>query len=289
MPSSTIDIIAIGSNPLLAQEMADAIALILEDGVRIRPCLSSELTAATAGDLFICNKSQVNAVLKVIPLDKILILNLTPTTLFFVEVAKVPAGETVHVLNNRLEYALYLIELCKEMNIRQVQFVPIAYEEMPAEEVARLLSAAKYIIGVDRLLDGEILLSDRYKPYLRPDLVTIGAKRVAAIQSACVLVKWVYLRKHSDIAVKITALTHSINETLQTQNVLHPDRLLASMADEVKSLIGESATITETMQQTIIQSIMTQFTAAKGGKRPASGESSMEDIQKTLSQMDDLR
>jgi hypothetical protein len=286
MPATDITIIAIGSNPLLAQEMADAIALILENGITIRPCLSKDLTSEIAGDLFICNKSQVNAVLKVIPVEKILILNLTPTTLFFVEVAKVPGGETIHVLNNRLEYALHLIDLCKEMNIRQVQFVPIAYEEMEEKQVTDLLANAKYIIGVDRLLGEGILFSERYKPFLHPDLVIIGAKRVAAIQSACALVKWFFLRMHNDISLKVTSLTNCINQTVQRQDVLNPDRPLSAMADEIKALASESAEVVESMQQSILQSIMTQFNAARAKNSSQEiAESSIQDIRQLISQM----
>lgn len=285
--TSDISVVAIGSNALLAQEMADAISLILGERVHIKTCLSQDLNGETAGDLFICNKTQVNAVLKIVPVEKILILNLTPTTQFFVEVAKIPAGETVHVLNNRISYALQLIELCKEMNIHHVHFEPIAYAEMDAARVNELIGAAKYIIGVDRLLNDKELFRDRYKAVLRPDAVVIGATRVAAVQSACALVKWFFLRMNKDISEQIGLLTDSINRTIKNQDMLNPEGDLPAIADEIKALTGESGKVTATMQEAILQSIMTQFNAAKAKKADSGGH--IEDIQHLIGKMKDFR
>lgn len=279
-------LIAIGSNELLAQELADAIKLILGEQIQVNTCLSKNLTEKMAGDLFICNKSQVNSLLKLISVEKILILNLTPTTQFFVEMAKVPSGETVYVFNNRLEYAMQLIDLCIEMNIKQVQFVPVAYEEMDEDLVTSLLTKAKYIVGVDRLLGNEILFSEKYKGLLQPNITVIGAKRVAAIQSACALVKWVSWRRQKDISSKVSFLTERINKTMQTQDISMYDEKLSAMADEIKELASESGKLGESMHNAILQSIMTQFNVKKdeGCNRPSS-DGTIQDVQVLLAKL----
>jgi hypothetical protein len=281
MTGSDFKLIAIGSNELLAKELADAIRLILGEHMQVTACLSKDLTKEVIGDLYVCNKSQVHTLLKLIPIEKILILNLTPTTQFFVDLTKVPAGEKVYIFNNRLEYARQLIELCMEMSIKQVRFVPIAYEEMDRNIVTSLLAEARYIVGVDRLLGKEVLFSDPYKEFLRPDLTVIGAKRVAAIQSACALVKWFFLRMQKDISSKVSFLTESINETMQTQGIFNPKEKLNEMADEIKELAGENSKIAEAMQNLIVQSIMTQFNVKHkdvNGSLP-NNDGTMQDIQ----------
>jgi len=290
MVTADFNLIAIGSNELLAKELADAVRLILGEQIHVDTCLSKNLTEKMAGDLFICNKSQVNSLLKLIPIEKILILNLTPTTQFFVETAKIPAGETVYVFNNRLEYAMQLIELCIEMNIKQVQFVPIAYDEMDENNVAALLTEAKYIIGVDRLLGNEILFSDKYKDFLRPDITVIGAKRVAAIQSACALVKWVSWQRQKDISFKVSFLTDKINKTIQMQDSPKFNEKLSVMADEIKELASENGKLGESMHNAILQSIMTQFNVNKDEacNRPGS-DSTIQDVQVLLAKLKEFR
>lgn len=290
MAVSGLNLIAIGSNEFLTKELADAITLILGEHINVKPCLSKDLMPEISGDLFVCNKSQVNTLVKLVPEEKILILNLTPTTQFFVELAKVPAEEKVYVFNNRLEYAMQLIDLCMKMNIKQVHFVPIAYEEMEEAIVTGLLAEAKYIVGVDRLLGNEVLFSDKYKSCLQQDVTVIKAKRVAAIQSACALVKWVFLRMQQDISSKISFLTKSINKTMQDQDISNHEDKLNAMADEIKELVSESGRVAESMQSAIMQSIMTQFNASKDeGCILTNSDGTIKNVQTLLGKLKEFR
>lgn len=286
MSTSDFKIIAVGSNEVLAKEIADAVTLILGERILIDTCLAENLKTDLAGDLFVCNRSQVNTLLKIIPVDKIIILNLTPTTQFFVDMAKIPEGETVHVFNNRLPYALQLIDLCTEMHIKHVQFIPIAYEEMEESQITSLLGEARYIVGVDKLLGEEVLFSDKYKDCLRTDITVIGAKRVAAIQSACALVKWVFLRMQKDISSRVWFLTENLNKTMQTPGIANHEEKLNEMADELKELASESGKIAETMQNTILQSIMAQFNAKQDTEANLSqADGTMQDVQTLLGKL----
>lgn len=286
MPVSEICLVAVGSNELLANEFEDAVKLILGERITIKKYLSKDLTPQIKGDLFVCNKSQVNSLLKVVPIEKILILNLTPTTGFFVEVATVPAGEAVYVFNNQLEYSLHLIDVFEEMNISHIRFVPIAYEEMDEDTITGLLAKANYIAGVDRLLGAEGLY--KYKTVLKPGVKLIKAKRVAAIGPACALVKWVFSRMQKNISDKVVLLTEDINKTMKTPDILGYEENLSAMSDEIKKLAAESGKIAESMQNALAQSIITQFNGRQSGEY-TDGENAIEDVKMLIDKLEEFK
>ena len=250
---------AVGSNRLLSNELVEAVKLILGEDVHVEPCLADSVDENTPGDLFVCNPTPLNHLMKVKPMDRILVLNLSPTSQFFVRIALIPRGEKVYIFNNKLEYTQRLAACCRKFGLDELDYIPIAYDEMPTMEVACLLQAAKYIIGVDKLVGTEVLLSDRFRHHIRPDTVIIGAKRVASIQSACALVQWVAMQAHEEIVERIRKIKADLYETTYTAGAGGCQHHFIAIADEIDQLMEQSSKSTETIRKAIMHSVTNQI------------------------------
>ncbi len=178
-----VKIYAVGSNEILTLEIKQALNLLFENSIQISTCSEKYISVHLDGDLYICNKSQEKNLLNYVAKEKIMILNLMPVSQFFLKMASIPAGAQICVFNNKITYIETFINLCKEMGADQFQYIPIPYSQLPDNEIYKLLEKAEYIIGVDILIN-EILNNEKYKRYLNPGAIIIGAKRVASIQSS---------------------------------------------------------------------------------------------------------
>lgn len=106
-------------------------------------------------DIYICAPSQ-RALLNHLPPHKVFSIELVPTAAFFLRIAGIPKGSTIHVFNNLLPYIQRLISYCQKLGLIDYNYVPIAFDEQPQDTVCQLLSEAQYIIGVDRFIDAEL-------------------------------------------------------------------------------------------------------------------------------------
>lgn len=233
-------IIAVGSSPLVAREIATILSPILST----LPQLKTD-TAAT-GDIcqpakdtfYICANTQGTRLQNIVPQEQLFILRLQPTTRFFLDIAKIPAGETVYIFNNLLPYAKLLMQECQELGIDRLNFRPLAFEEMPEETVCQELSRAKWLIGVSPFVGKGILFSDRYRSYLRPDLKVIPGRRTASVASACRF---------------LAALAHFYQRELQQE------KLLITTSAAKQSLASQTDQLTRQLQQASLEIIKQQI------------------------------
>lgn len=175
---------AVGSSPLIANEIKSVIQSFLGEDISIDTATTKEIEQPEAETFYVCAKSQENFLRTKISTEKLFVFDLHPTTKFFLDIAQIPAGSEVYVFNNLLPYTKLLAEECQALGVDKVIFHSIAYDEMPAEKVCSDLSRARYIIGVDCLVGEQMLFSDAYRENLRPDVKIIAGKRVASIPSA---------------------------------------------------------------------------------------------------------
>lgn len=233
-------IIAVGSSPLVAREIATILSPILSP----LPQLKTD-TAAT-GDIcqpakdtfYICANTQGTRLQNIVPQEQLFILRLQPTTRFFLDIAKIPAGETVYIFNNLLPYAKLLMQECQELGIDRLNFRPLAFKEMPEETVCQELSRAKWLIGVSPFVGKGILFSDRYRSYLRPDLKVIPGRRTASVASACRF---------------LAALAHFYQRELQQEKL----PITTSAAEQ--SLASQTDQLTRQLQQASLEIIKQQI------------------------------
>ena len=179
-----LNIVAVGSSPLVAGEICGITSSFLAIEQKITQAVTKDIEKAEPDTFYVCANTQGNKLAKTIPADKLYVFELTPTTRFFLDIAKIPAGETVYVFNNLCEYAYLLAERCKNLGINYLRFEPIAYEEMAEHLVIDKLKQAKYIIGVDVFVGKNILQAGVYGKYLRDDINIISGRRTASVKSA---------------------------------------------------------------------------------------------------------
>ena len=289
-------IVAVGSNRLLANELVEAIKLILGEDICIEPCVAISVDKDTPGDLFVCNPTPLNHLMKVKPIDRILVLNLSPTSQFFVRVALIPRGQRVYIFNNKMEFTARLAACCRQFGLDEIDYIPIAYEEMPEDEVIRLIQEARYIIGVDALVGLEVLLSERFRQYVHPDALIIGAKRVASVQSACALVQWVATQIYEDIARRVSQITLQSYKPQDTSDAKECWHNPQAIAEEINQLIEKNAKSAETIRRAIMHSVTSQIIPNSLGSDETAPEAAgregrkgpVETLYKTIDDMNSL-
>ncbi len=173
---------AAGSSPLIAEEIKSVAQSFLGAEIPIVTATTDEVKALAENIFCVCAVTQAEKLSRVVPADKLFVFDLHPTTKFFLDIARIPAGAEVCVFNNLLPYTKLLAEECRALGVDKISFHSIAYDDMPAAEVHSRLHRAEYIIGVDRLLEHVLLKT--YRADLRPDVKIIAGKRAASLNSA---------------------------------------------------------------------------------------------------------
>ena len=179
-----LTIIAVGSSLLIADEIKSIILTLLGDEIPIKTLSTSEVKNVNSDTFYVCATTQKVHIQNIIPDNQLFIFDLHPTTKFFLDIAKIPAGEKVHVFNNLLPYTQLLAKECYQLGINNLKFQPIAYDEMSDDTVHKLLKEANYIIGVDCLMGDKMLFSDKYLASLQKNVNIIAGKRAASVSSA---------------------------------------------------------------------------------------------------------
>ena len=185
------------------------------------------------GDLYVCNQTQYEGLSRYIPAEKIIVLNLMPVSRFFVQLASLPAGSDVYVFNNNTPYIERLIAECNRMGITYLNYHPIPYSELPHREVCDLISNANYIIGVDKLLEAEFDASEKYKPFLRPDVQIIPASRVASVSSACEIVFRVNAYLHSTISQQVGEILNAVKDSSDLRQLADISQTLGFLLQKI--------------------------------------------------------
>ncbi len=178
---------AVGSNVLVAEEIKRAVKSIFYKDINIEAYTLENLTAEMHADLYICATTQMERLCTLVSPEKIVCLELMPSSKFFLSVGRIPQGEKVYVWNNHLRYTQIIEKYCQSLGIRDIIFEPLPYDDLSVEVVLEKLKKAKYLIGVDCFIDGDLLGNEQYAQCLSEAVVLIKAQRVAAIHSASLL------------------------------------------------------------------------------------------------------
>jgi hypothetical protein len=251
-----VRIIIVGSNRVIAEEVRVVVCRILgiQEQEKIVSMITANVTGKEDADLYICAVTQRDALLKKVGPEKLNVLDLRPTAQFFIDVSHIPTGERVYIFNSNTNYAKLLQEMCRKYKIEQLEFIPIAYEEMTNEEVIEKLQQAKYIIGVGKIVGKEVLLSKKYRPYLRKDVIIIGRMRMATMQTACNLIQQVNTIRNQQIAKKIATLVEAL------MSVSYEDATAyRGIAAELEQLVNKKADDEIPLQLNLMNSFAAQL------------------------------
>ena len=248
----TTRIIAAGSNALNAAEVLHVVRRIVGGSIFLRTMISSKLTGAEDTDLYVCAVTQKEKMLSIVPPGSLSVLDLRPTAEFFIALSHIPAGETVYIFNSNDRMAHMLADMCQEYHIHALHFETIAYEDMPQQEVIEKLQKARYIIGIGRSVDKDVLLSPQYAPYLREDVTIIGCMRMATMETACELIENVAAIEGSSFDADrlqqqlLNTLAGQFSDTLHAVDGLSPfsnSKTLTSMLKQLEEIISRSQSI----------------------------------------------
>ena len=230
-----LTIVALGSSPLIAQEIKNLTQEILGDSWPIDLSTTAAITKAAPDTFYVCAITQGAKLQNIIPAKQLFILDLHPTTRFFLDIAQIPSGSDIYVFNNLLPYTQILAQDCQDLGLTSFTFHSIAYDEMPVDEVCAKLSQAHYIIGVACMLGKEALLSEKFRHALQPNVKIIPGQRSATIQCAGKL-----LTAIADFYLANWAAADDTKDN--QQELLHVINALKSAASRaVTSRLGTSA------------------------------------------------
>ncbi len=258
-------IYAVGSNSTLVKEIEDALLLILGERFEVHTIYGSEVEQYSDGSLYVCNYSQIKNLLPYIARDKIVILNLTPTSQFYVQVSSIPEDSNVYVFNNKLPYIETLINSCREVGINKVNYIAVPYAEMSYNEAITMLKSAKYIIGVERLLN-DTLLSEQYVHALAKDVVLIGGRRVASVNSACEIISRVNIYLHQAITKKLTKMGNVLCKTNDSQSLLNLYNSLDGILAQISEMVNDQTSQEKSVEDVIVRSALNQIVPFKKSK-----------------------
>jgi galactitol-specific phosphotransferase system IIB component len=188
-----------------AQEVHDAVVRVLGENVVGHVCLTTELPSNLDHvDLVVCVATMKEKVAERVPREKIVGIDLVPTTDFFSRVARIPEGETAYLFSDSINYANWLIMRCKENYIQHVNMEIIQTAALSEREVEEKLKDAKYIIGVENTVGQNGVMQRKFGAYIRKDAVIIGALRTASLESACELMQWAVSKDHRQMLENFT-------------------------------------------------------------------------------------
>ena len=231
-------LVAVGSNKLVAKEIAGITKSFVGHELPIITKLTNDIKSAIPNTFYICATTQGKKLQAIIPDEQLFIFDLHPTTRFFLDIARIPAGETVSIFNNLLPYTEVLMRECQELGITELNFEPIAFEEMPISEVAERLQRARWIVGAEPFMDNSALLSPTYKNKLPCDVTIISGHRMASVASAAKLLT--ALANYYDQALFLEyqkLKQQKIDTELTAQNIAKQfDNLSAQIIKTVKFL-----------------------------------------------------
>lgn len=278
-----LKIMAVGSSPLVASEITGIAGSLLAPSTHIECATTREVTAAAPNTLYVCANTQGTALARVLPPEQLYVFELEPITTFFLALARIPAGETVYIFNNLLAYTRVLATRCRELGLAELDFRPIAYDEMSEREVEGRLRAARYIIGVDIFVGEAVLQSERYKKYLAPDVTIIPGRRTASVASANRLLAAIATHYYAEGAAELMSIQQAragITDTQQGLDGVVADTELATATASRENrpalaarLADLSAYITRAiadLQQSVLRTVTTQVVGSVVGRTVSS-------------------
>lgn len=250
-------IYAVGSNDVLTAEIKSAMDEVLCQSMVLTPCPIGQLSAHRDGQLYVCNRSLAEEVSAQVPGAAVAVLNLMPTSSFYLRIREIPAGSRIFIFNNRRPYCATLENLCRQTGLTEYEYIPLVSEEMSVEEINTALENAEYIIGVRDVLEAE-LKSGKYR--IQEHTVVIGAQRVASVVTTDSIVSQLNQLLLLDCESQFCQLLDSL-QTLSDTNMLHEyyagvTRTLQNMQSALNGLDKDTAIAKSTL---LVKAAMNQL------------------------------
>lgn len=246
---------AVASHDKAIIELYNAIKLILGDVCTLQTILTKDVKDDSQADLYVCGITQLDQLAQVVPREKIILFELRFTSQFFIQVARIPAGEEVYIVAPHMIMVKLLVQNFYNLGIREVKFLPIDMETMSENEIAERLQRAKYLIGVEITLQSMIKPDMQYAKYINKNVKIISGERVASMESACRLLQWVAEALNKVTAEKVATVANKLNSS----PTIAKDCDLSETVDHFDKIMIESSDSLLKMREVIMKSFANQI------------------------------
>lgn len=241
-----MNVLTVAGGQLIAEEIFSAVRLILGANTSGRAVSFGNLAPNPPEEMVVCISSRKQEVAQKVAQDRLVGIEMVPDSRFFVDMAQVPAEETVYVFNNSTAYAKKLVTYCEDIGIHHLKFVLIPYDELPREEIIAYLQAAKYIMGILTIVGPKGKFQE-FRQYA-PNAKVIIANRIIDSKSACDLMRWITLFDHKALAGNVQDNTSSLSAKVQEISGVVKS-IAASFKEEVKAFEELNAKMSDGMEQ----------------------------------------
>lgn len=261
-----IKLVLIGINEVAARELENVVVNTLGDLVETQKATLQDYEKYPA-DIYVCFKNREKEFSDKHGAEKTVALELRPPGTFFVQVARIPAGEKVVIFNTSQGAAEVLLKFLKEYQLNHVTFEVVAHEEHPEAVTKQKLAEAKYIIGNEANVSAGRPLYSKYGSLLRPDVkVVVSPPREPTPESVSLLAnKVIVFAQQQDRKELLLNQARRINDSI-TQIAATVEELnaaqeeLAATMQEVAKLSSLASTDVNNTHQilTVIQQVASQ-------------------------------
>ena len=240
----------VGSSQTVADELLKAALEIVGSQQQGKAYAMKDLADHTVADVFLCLPTRVKEASQKIPPEKIVVLELTPDTAFYVKVAYVNKPD-VFVFNNNTVQAEKIAEYCRLQGVRHVGYHMIPYEELPEEELRQRLQQAEVIIGAETIVGPGGALRQKYSQFLRPGVEVIGARRIATDESVANIIRWTTLFHHKKVVDEVAATSSEISTQLDAVAHITDEfsTAIQSVSTSIRQASDKSAAVVARIQQ----------------------------------------
>jgi len=236
----SVKLLIVGINEASAAELETAVNNVVGGMAETqRATMENYLSKAGAVDQVVCFSNREEEMTQKLGADKVIGVEMRAPTLFFVQVARIPAGEIVVIFNNSKGGADTILKYLEQYGIDHFQIDLALFDEMSEVQVREKLSAANYVIGNAGFLAAEKILHTKYGNSLRPEVkIVVSPPREPSPETL------------GRMAARIIGLVQSQNtNTLLLENAERIDGSIAQVVSTVSLLSASQQELTVTMQE----------------------------------------
>lgn len=201
---NAVKIVVIGVNAASIQEIKNVVVATIGDNAEIVTATIKNYKKITDADLYVCLINRRQEVVSVLGPEKVVAMTLVPPTEYFLEIAKIPANQTVVVFNNSTGGTKVLMDLLVSYNLTHVRYEVVPYDEWSEKQIAEKLVAAKYIIGGIAYVAPGRTLHTRFAKYIPQDaVILVSPPRMATGESVSNLAQVFSSLYHKSVMEKL--------------------------------------------------------------------------------------